>query len=124
MTTTTAFVSATPVLASLDIARSVAFFVEQLGFAQVYLQQGSYGIVEQGAVQLHFWACADKRIAEATGCRIRVDGIEALYARCVNAGIVHPHAPLAETPWSTLEFAILDPDGNLVTFHQAMADAV
>lgn len=110
------FVSATPVLASLDIERSVAFYVARLGFTRVHVEQGVYGMVESGQVELHFWACDDRRIAEATSCRIRVRGIEALYGPCREQGIVHPNAALDRKPWGTREFAILDPDGNLVTF--------
>jgi catechol 2,3-dioxygenase-like lactoylglutathione lyase family enzyme len=118
MTTDTAFLSATPVLASLDIARSVGFFESRLGFTRIHAEQGVYGVVNRGQVHIHFWACQDKTIAEATGCRIRVSGIRALYERCMRENIVHPNAPLASKPWGTLEFAILDPDGNLVTFHE------
>ena len=116
------FLSATPALASLDIQRSVEFFVVLLGFSRVRVDPGRYGIVEQGAVQIHFWACEDRRIAEATSCRIRVTGIRPLYERCLSAGIVHPNAPLYATSWGTLEFAVLDPDGNLITFHEAQPE--
>jgi hypothetical protein len=118
MQQTVSFVVATPVLASLDIGRSVDFFCEKLGFAKVYAEQGSYGIVSSGVVSIHFWACADKRIAEATGCRIGVQGIQELFSRCIAHAIVHPNAPLATAPWGNQEFAILDPDGNLVTFYE------
>lgn len=113
---TTTFMQAVPVLASLDVRRSIDFFVQHLGFAEVHAEQGVYGIVERDKVEVHFWACDDRRIAEATGCRILVNGINALYAHCHDAGVVHPNAPLGDRPWGTHEFAVLDPDGNLVTF--------
>lgn len=112
------FVSATPVLASLDIERSVEFFVSRLGFTKIYAERGAYGIVANGPVHIHFWACNDRKIAEATGCRVQVQAIEGLYASCTMHGIVHPNAPLSPKLWGTLEFAILDPDGNLVTFYE------
>lgn len=118
----TEFVIATPVLASLDIKRSVDFFCSKFGFAKVHEEQGTYGIVSSGCVSIHFWACADRRMAEATGCRVGVRGIEHLYARCVKSRIVHPKAPLAKAPWGSREFAILDPDGNLVTFFEPADD--
>ncbi|HPU51080.1 MAG TPA: GNAT family N-acetyltransferase [Burkholderiaceae bacterium] len=121
--TSAEFLAATPALASLDISRSVDFFVAHLGFSRVHVDQGRYGIVEQGAVQIHFWACADRRIAQATSCRIRVAGIRSLFERCRSAGIVHPNAPLHVTAWGTHEFAVLDPDGNLITFHEAQPQA-
>ena len=122
MPKTVEFIIATPVLASLDIERSVEFFCSKLGFANIHLEQGNYGIVSSGSVSIHFWACADRRIAEATGCRVGVQGIDALYAQCSRHKIVHPSAPLAKAPWGNQEFAILDPDGNLITFYQP-ADA-
>lgn len=117
----TRYIVATPVFASLDIERSVEFFCSKLGFVRVYAAQDTYGIVSSGSVSIHFWACTDRRIAEATGCRIGVQGVQALFAQCVSHGIVHPNAPLAKTPWGNLEFGILDPDGNLVTFHEPAA---
>jgi catechol 2,3-dioxygenase-like lactoylglutathione lyase family enzyme len=117
------FVAATPVLASLDIARSVAFFTTHLGFTRVHVEPGVYGIVARDAVRVHFWACEDRRIAEATACRIQVTGIRDLYERCKDRSVVHPDAPLAERPWGSHEFAILDPDGNLVTFHESIVTA-
>ena len=64
------FVAAVPVLASLDIKRSVEFFVAKLGFTEVHVAVGASGIVSNGPVQIHFWACADRFIAEATSCRV------------------------------------------------------
>lgn len=115
------FLSATPVLASLDIDRSVDFFVSKLGFGKVHAEQGMYGIVSAGPVHIHFWACADRRIAEATSCRIGVQGIEVLYELCTRERIVHPKALLETKPWGNQEFAITDPDGNLITFYENMA---
>ena len=112
------FISAVPVLASLDIERSAEFFASKLGFGKVHVVQGEYGIVSNGPVEIHFWACADQRISEATGCRVQVQAIEALHAQCEKQAIVHPNAPFARKPWGTKEFAILDPDGNLVTFYE------
>ena len=118
MSTNTKFISATPVLASLDIERSAEFFASKLGFTKVHVAQGEYGIVSNGPVQIHFWACTDRRIAEATGCRVQVQAIDGLHAQCASQAIVHPNAPLESKPWGTKEFAILDPDGNLVTFYE------
>jgi catechol 2,3-dioxygenase-like lactoylglutathione lyase family enzyme len=116
MTDAAHFVSTTPVLASLDIERSVAFYCSRLGFTRVHVQQGNYGIVARGAVQIHFWACTEPHIAENTSCRVRVEGIDRLLAECRAFAIVHPNAPLQARPWGTREFGVLDPDGNLVTF--------
>lgn len=116
MATEIEFLSATPILASLDIERSTSFFVKHLGFAAIHVDPGVYGIVGRGNVQIHFWACPDKKYAEATACRVQVSGIDALYQSCKGDGIVHPNAPLEAKPWGSREFGVLDVDGNLVTF--------
>ena len=116
MTRPTRFVCAAPVLASLDIEPSVGFYCSRPTFAKVHVQQGTCGVVSRGAVQLHFWACTERHIAENTACRVRVEGIDSLFAQCQAFAIVHPNAALETRPWGTREFGVLDPDGNLVTF--------
>ena len=105
--------SAIPKLASLEIGRSLAFF-ERLGFARRF-ESATYGVAALDDVVLHFWLCTDARVPKETGCRIVVDGIEALFDTCAGLDIVHPNGPLATKPWGR-EFSILDVDGNLVTF--------
>ncbi|MEO8674232.1 MAG: hypothetical protein ABI569_01555 [Casimicrobiaceae bacterium] len=47
--------SAAPVLASLDIERTVAFYCSRLGFRQLYVNPGVWGIVSRDAIQpLHY----------------------------------------------------------------------
>jgi hypothetical protein len=108
------FISAVPKLASLNIQRSIAFY-EKLGFIKTALYP-DYGIVEQDAIQIHFWLTTDSAIPKATGCRINVSGIDALFADYSKLGVIHPNDPLAMKPWGLREFSILDVDGNLVTF--------
>lgn len=120
---TVQFVDATPVLASLNIQRSVDFFVSKLGFTEVYAEQGQYGIVRNGSVGINFWACSDPSIPKATSCRVQVRAIQQLHEHCRSVGIVHPNAPLEAKPWGNNEFAILDPDSNLVTFYEPMPGA-
>jgi catechol 2,3-dioxygenase-like lactoylglutathione lyase family enzyme len=118
----TDFVAAIPVLASLDIQRSVDFFASKLGFIILYVSQGEYGIVARGDVNIHFWGCNDPSIPSVTGCRVKVRNVDALYAHCTREGIVHPNGALNTTPWNR-EFAILDPDNNLVTFFEPVGAA-
>lgn len=113
-----AFLSAVPVLASLDMARTVAFYVRVLNAKAVYVQPGEYGIVSLGGLELHFWACQDPVIPKQTSCRIRVTGIAALHAQCLAGNAVHPNGGLRNQPWGTQEFSLLDEDGNCVTFYE------
>lgn len=110
--------AAVPVLASLDIPKTIQFYCTQFGFTKVYEEPAVYGIVQRDSVQIHFWACPDRGIAENTGCRIQVQGIETLYEQYQPTGHIHPNAPLQAKPWGSREFAVLDEDGNLITFFE------
>jgi catechol 2,3-dioxygenase-like lactoylglutathione lyase family enzyme len=110
--------SAVPILASLDITKTIRFYSSVLGFTKIHEEPTAYGIVQRDAVQIHFWACSEKHIAENTACRINVKGIAALYTEYQPKGVIHPHSPLQEKPWETREFTIVDEDGNLITFFE------
>ena len=112
------FINAVPVLASLDMARTVTFYVRVLNAKQVYVQPGEYGIVSLGGLELHFWACQDPEIPRQTSCRFKVAGIASLHAQCLAQNAVHPNGSLRNQPWGTQEFSLLDEDGNCVTFYE------
>ena len=109
---------AAPVLAALDIERTVAFYCSRLGFTRVHVEPGGWGIVARDDVQIHFWPCSERHIAENTSCRIYVSGIDELYDELRAQGVIHPNAPLRDQPWGSREFGVLDENGNLITFAQ------
>jgi catechol 2,3-dioxygenase-like lactoylglutathione lyase family enzyme len=110
---------AEPVLASLDIFRTVAFYKEKLGFDRVGWKDKEYAIVHRDQVTLHFWKCDDKIHPENTSCYIRVQDVDGLYEELKPQGVIHPNAPLRDEPWGMREFAILDGDGNMIRFGQS-----
>jgi uncharacterized glyoxalase superfamily protein PhnB len=71
-------------------------------------------------VRVHFWLTDDADIPKATSCRIDVDHVQPIYEEMTAAGVVHPNGPLRERPWGIREFAVLDGDGNLITFGEVM----
>ena len=115
---TTRLIAAIPKLASLDVERSLAFF-ERLGFQRLHASR-EYGVVRKDNVSVHFWLCSDPRIPKETGCRITVEGVDDLFESYSRLGVIHPSGRLESKPWGTREFSILDTDGNLVTFNEAL----
>ena len=107
---------AAPVLASLDIERSVEFYCSRLGFTRVYVEPGGWGIVSRDDVEIHFWPCSERHIAENTSCRVYVTEIAELFGEFNAQGVIHPNAPLQDRPWGAREFGVCDGDGNLITF--------
>ena len=109
---------AVPIIPARDTRESAAWYRDNLGFDVVHVER-DYGIVERDAVGVHFWGPSGVEPADSnTMFRIRVEGIDELYAQCGNRGIVHPNAPLEAKPWGAREFAVLDGDGNLLTFFE------
>lgn len=110
-----------PLLASLDIERTLEFYAERLGFVREVFHVDDAAGVERDGVQIHFWKCDDRRIAENTSCRTEVIGIDGLFTELLPQGVVHPNGPLEDKPWGYREFAVLDCDGNLITFVEELA---
>jgi catechol 2,3-dioxygenase-like lactoylglutathione lyase family enzyme len=130
----TVFASAVPVLPVRSIAASSVFYADRLGFEVLHADDG-YAVLRRDGVGLNLWAATDETwrdrpggppvvsgaesfLAGTASCRIRVDGIDGLHAACAASGIVHPDGPLADTPWGTREFTVLDPDRNCLAFFQ------
>ncbi len=105
---------AIPVLASLEIATSLDFF-HTLGFETHDFGDHNYGIAIREHIEIHFWLCTDRHVAENTSCYVRVNDIHALhadFARRIDVGEV------VETPWGMDELHVFDPSGCLVKFGQ------
>lgn len=107
---------ASPVLASLDIGESVAFYRDQLGFSVSLEHEGDYGIVTRDGIEIHLWKCNDPEIPKTTSCRIRVEGIDDLHVELEPRGVLHPRGAIADKPYGLREFSVVDGDGNLIVF--------
>ena len=110
---------AEPVLASLDILKTVDFYNAYLGFTKVGWKDEHYAILHRDQVTLHFWKCDDKIYPEHTSCYIIVKDIDGLYIELQPKGVIHPNGPLKDQPWGMREFAVLDLDGNCIRFGQS-----
>ena len=115
------FVKTVPVLAALDLQATLAFYKTKLEFTDSFLAE-DYGGVSRDDVNVHFWVCKDRRIAENTSCRIQVKGVDELYEQYQRQDVIHPHGKLTTQPWGSREFAILDNNGNLVWFFESLND--
>lgn len=124
MTTPARFLAAVPALPVSDERKAVAFFEEALGFTELRHENSGLGILRRDAVEIHLWtpdgssAGAERYLAGTASCRIEVSGVDDLYATCERRGVVHPNARLTDQPWGTREFAVLDPDNNLITLYE------
>ena len=103
-----------------DKAVTRTYYVEQLGFSAVG-EYDNYLIVERDGHQLHFFTYTDLDPKMNYGqVYIRTDAIDDLYRSLVDRGVrIHPNGGLQTKPWGQREFALLDPDHNLLTFGES-----
>ena len=116
---------AIPILPSRSVSDTVAFY-KRLGFeGGAHEFDSGYAILKRGHAELHFFTHTELVPAASwAGCYIRVLDVESFYRACVSAdlpsaGIPRIHA-LEDKPWGLREFAVIDPDGNLVRIGQVI----
>lgn len=120
---------AIPALPVTDIAKSAAFYRDQLGFT-VNVEERDFAILQQGGVEIHLWASGDESwrtrssrspvesgaesfLAGTASCRVNTEGVDELYKDIEPRGILHPNGRIEDTGWGTREFGVLDLEGNL-----------
>jgi hypothetical protein len=110
-----------PKLPMRDPVATCSYYADQLGFS-VAANHPDYLIVERDGLELHFFMHAALAPRTNDGqVYIRTTAIDDLYRSLVDLGVViHPNGALANKPWGQREFALLDPDHNLLTFGQAL----
>ena len=111
---------AVPVLASLDIFKTVDFYKERMGFDKEGWKDKDYAVIGRDHIELHFWKCSSKKIPKNTSCYIHVEDVDGLFKEMEANGVVHPNGPLTDQPWGMREFAVLDEDGNMIKFGQSL----
>ena len=118
------FRAVTPVLRSFDEARARAFYIDFLGFEEVFAHRFEPALplylgVRQGACVLHL----SEHYGDATpgsAVRLELDDVAA-YAATLGVkafGNARPGEPEA-TPWGSREVTVSNPAGNRLTFWSA-----
>ena len=114
---------AIPTLPSRSLPATAAFYAG-LGFdAKLFGDAPYYAILTRGDLELHFFAHPDLVPAEShAGCYLRVRDVDRIHAEFRAASLPLHGIPrmdaLEEKPWGMREFAIVDPDGNLLRIGQ------
>jgi uncharacterized protein (TIGR02246 family) len=113
--------AAIPILPAIDLDGTRAFF-RTLGFAAAYFSPPDgrgYLIVTRGEIELHFFSHPQLGSVEnCAGCYWRVENADALHAEYARLRLPSAGAPslsaIENKPWGMREFALVDPNGNLV----------
>ncbi len=110
-----------PKLPMRDKALTKEYYLNNLGFRELG-DYDDYLIVGKDTIEIHFFKFSTLDPKENYGqVYIRTDDIDQLYQSLLdNKTSIHPNGHLQIKPWGQKEFALLDPDNNLLTFGQAM----
>ena len=104
-----------------DVTRD--FYINKLGFREYGSgDYDGYLMVQRDKIQIHFFEFKDLDPKENYGqVYVRTDEIDQLYQSMVESKLtIHPAGHLQTKPWGQKEFAMLDPDNNLLTFGQGV----
>jgi len=105
----------------------VAFY-RRLGFERgAHASDERYAILRRGPAELHFFTHEDLVPAESfAGCYLRVSDVDGVHRAFAAAQLPRARNPrmdaLEDKPWGLREFAVVDPDGNLLRIGQVMDD--
>jgi catechol 2,3-dioxygenase-like lactoylglutathione lyase family enzyme len=112
-----------PKLPMRNKAATKEFYIDKLGFRQVgNTDYDGYLMVEKDNIEIHFFEFKDLDPHENYGgIYIRTDNINEFYQQVLYSKLsIHPAGNLQTKPWGQTEFAMLDPDNNLLTFGEAV----
>jgi uncharacterized glyoxalase superfamily protein PhnB len=109
------------VLAVPNLANSVAYYRDQLGFNLDFAVEG-WAFMSRDRFRLMLGECTDAIPAHDLGdhsyfAYVTVDDVDALYGDLVVNGVTVSHE-LADKPWGMREFGIRTPDGHRIMFGQ------
>lgn len=112
-----------PKLPMRDKAITRDFYLNKLSFEEYGdADFDGYLMVQKDNIQIHFFEFKELNPKENYGqVYIRTDDIDTLYQSLQDKNTsIHPNGSLQTKPWGQKEFALLDPDNNLLTFGQQM----
>jgi catechol 2,3-dioxygenase-like lactoylglutathione lyase family enzyme len=114
------FRSIAPLVPAADVEQGIRFYRDNLGFMLLYrdAEPARLAVIERDGVQINLFDSQDQHLADWTSLRIKVDGIDELYAQCEAHGIVHPNGRLSPRPWGVREFSIVDLSGVCIAFYE------
>jgi len=99
------------------------FYLNQLGFKDIGSADfEGYLLLQKDNIEIHFFEFKELDPKENYGqVYISTNDIETLYQSMLeNQNNIYPAGHLQTKPWAQKEFAMLDPDNNLLRFGQSI----
>jgi catechol 2,3-dioxygenase-like lactoylglutathione lyase family enzyme len=117
---TVAFHRAMPVLGVADMARSLAFYRDKLGFdASTWGEPPTFAILQRGSVTLALARVAQPAVSPNWAAYVYVGDVDGLYAELSRHGVRIADPP-TDQPYNCRDFVVDDPDGHMISFGQVL----
>lgn len=117
------FVAIHPKLPMRNKQITKAYYINKLGFVEVgATDYPEYLMLKKDTIEIHFFLFKTLNPKENYGqVYIRTNEINKIYQLFLENKVpIHPNGDIENKPWGQKEFALLDPDRNLLTFGQAI----
>ncbi len=100
---------------------TIEFYVDLLGFS-IIGDYDDYLLVKKEGIEIHFFAFKELNPPENYGqVYIRTSNISDVYLDLQKRNVpIHPNGSLETKSWGQMEFSLLDPDNNLLTFGESV----
>ena len=119
----TKFLYLSPVLASSDVARDIAWYENKLGFKNVFdstrYSDGPVDYAVLGRQELYFHLQFQfQKDMTSTDIKFQVKNIDPLFQEYLDKKIITADRMHRKTAWGTNEFGLFDPSKNRITFFE------
>jgi catechol 2,3-dioxygenase-like lactoylglutathione lyase family enzyme len=120
----THFLALNPVIPVRNMAATVSFYEQQLGFTKVFDDAAQpdaafdYAGLARGGLCLHLQTMAPDENPTMPLIRIQVENIESLYDEYRAKGVISPGGALEAKPWGSKDFGVYDVNGAALVFYE------
>ena len=110
-----------PKIPMRDNALTKDYYLNKLGF-ELLGDYSDYLIFAKDNIEIHLFEFKKLNPSENYGqVYIRTSDIKSFYQSLLGKKVsIHPNGALEIKPWGQIEFSLLDPDCNLLTFGQSI----
>jgi catechol 2,3-dioxygenase-like lactoylglutathione lyase family enzyme len=112
-----------PIIGTRDVGRAIDFYTRRLGFTlrSIHPPEGepNYVVFRRDAVELHMQFQYEHEMGTIR-LRFLVEDPDVLFSDFTKRGVEVSGDGVRDTPWSTREFALYDPDRNALTFYRRL----
>jgi catechol 2,3-dioxygenase-like lactoylglutathione lyase family enzyme len=113
---------AMPVLDCADMARSLAFYRDRLGFdASTWGEPPTFAILQRGHVTIALAKVDGKpAVSRNWAAYVYVDDVDAIHVELLAHGVAVEDPPTTQ-PYNCRDFVVDDPDGHMICFGHVLS---